>query len=181
MDEILRIKQFVDSAASTKVGQFSKVVVEPVLVVLGGEAASGQGFYTEVASSISVLSFMRQQRGITLNARVFPVTKRPGANPYSQMIIIGRASNSDICLGRTDVSKMHAYITPDLAGPEPVYRLVDGGSRNGTWVGDKKLKPHLPFELKSGHVIALGGVVFLGFYFPDDFHMELLSLAKNPR
>lgn len=69
-------------------------------------------------------------------------------------IVIGRGPASDLRLPDPSVSHRHASIR--LSGGETV--LVDEGSSNGTFLGERKLNPQAPETLKSGDRFRVGRV-----------------------
>jgi hypothetical protein len=76
---------------------------------------------------------------------VLPVKKIQST--FESMITVGRTRNNDIVLLDVEVSKLHAYFR-EVHG---VYELADGGSANGTRVGDLRLEPKGP-----GHIVHPG-------------------------
>jgi hypothetical protein len=86
---------------------------------------------------------------------VYPLAKS-GSNPWSDRILVGRASNNDIVLRNDRISKLHAYFQ---CGARGVWRLYDAKSANGTRVdgvavpaGDDGV------EIRSGQVVTFGAV-----------------------
>ena len=75
-------------------------------------------------------------------------------------IIIGRDSNSDICIDNIAVSRNHARITKSPAE----YCVEDMGSINGTFVNGHWVSEKL---LDTGDEISIGKY-FLKIYFEDD-------------
>lgn len=69
-------------------------------------------------------------------------------------IVIGRGSGSDLRLPDPSVSHRHASIR--LVGGDTV--LVDEGSTNGTFLGEKKLNAQAPESLKTGDRFRVGRV-----------------------
>ena len=70
---------------------------------------------------------------------VLPVRKVQGA--FCSMITVGRTANNDVVISDTEVSKFHAYFRRNEAG---AWEVTDAGSRNGTWLGGKKLEAKRP-------------------------------------
>jgi hypothetical protein len=176
---IQRVKQFLDSSKGKTLEQFLYMHPLPVLVVLGGITKSNDGFVTRSVTSVEVFDFHNKTDDLDPNARVFPLEKRENSNHYSQMIIIGRTPNSDIPLISSEISKMHSYLTWKDTDEGKTYKVVDGNSRNGTWLNEKKLAPHKPCDIKSGQVISLGGSIFLCFFSPKDFFSALSRMNVN--
>lgn len=82
------------------------------------------------------------------------VVKRPGANPFSLMVTIGRAANNDIQISFSEISKFHAYLTRG----EGHWTLTDAGSTNGTFLGGSRLKPRSPTQVEYGVEIGLAAL-----------------------
>ena len=79
-------------------------------------------------------------------ARVFPVRK--ARSTFAGTILVGRAASSDVVLDHASVSKLHARIR---AAADGTYFISDAGSRNGTFVGGRRLdstEVALPFGSK---------------------------------
>lgn len=108
-------------------------------------------------------------RGPGEGAWVAPVTKRPGSNVFTAMVTLGRARNNDIELNASTVSKFHAYVTLEAAGPV----LVDAGSTFGTFVNGQRLSPRRERHLlRSGDEVRAGQVA-MTFLDPPAF-LDLL-------
>jgi pSer/pThr/pTyr-binding forkhead associated (FHA) protein len=67
----------------------------------------------------------------------FAVRKRTGIFP--SMITVGRTRNQDIVIAHASVSKFHAIFRTRQEGIIEHLELADAGSRNGTWVNDRRL------------------------------------------
>jgi hypothetical protein len=67
---------------------------------------------------------------------------------------LGRSKDADVVLSPPDVSALHAAITVE-AGEVSVEDLR---STNGTFVGQKRLKPALRYPLRPGDCVSVGGV-----------------------
>ncbi|HEX5659144.1 MAG TPA: FHA domain-containing protein [Polyangiales bacterium] len=102
---------------------------------------------------------------------VFPLVKRPG-NAFDY-ISVGRTSNVDVTLPLQQISKFHAYFSKTPTGE---YTIADGGSKNGTRVGTRKLEVRTPVPVRSGERIALGPYLFT-FYTPDKFAELVIAKA----
>lgn len=97
---------------------------EPVLVFEPFFAPDETGFAT-----ISGID-----KGVACEELVGVIKKRPGANAFSHMITLGRASNNDLVVRYQNVSKFHAYLSLGYDGA--LAGLVDAGSTNGTFIRD---------------------------------------------
>src|SRR5256885_1314230 len=64
---------------------------------------------------------------------------------FPSMITLGRTLNNDIVINHTSISKFHAYFRVAAGTIE----VADAGSRNGTYVGAKKLVPKQAEDRKS--------------------------------
>lgn len=85
----------------------------------------------------------------------YPLRKNP-KNPWKDRIIIGRATNNDVVLRHTSVSKVHARATCR----DGRWVLVDAKSTNGTTVDGVALAPGGEgAPLSSNTVVKVGGVV----------------------
>jgi hypothetical protein len=86
---------------------------------------------------------------------VYPIAKG-GSNPWSDRILVGRASNNDIVIRNDRISKLHAYFQ---AGARGVWRVYDARSANGTRVDGVPVPPGEDgLEVRSGQVILFGTV-----------------------
>ena len=85
----------------------------------------------------------------------YPLRKNP-KNPWRDRIIIGRATNHDVVLRHTSVSKVHARATCR----DGRWTLVDAKSTNGTSVDGVALAPGgEAAPLRSNSVVKVGGVL----------------------
>lgn len=76
--------------------------------------------------------------------------------PRTGVLQIGREQGSDIHLDDDGVSRNHARL--ELLDR---VRIVDLGSRNGTRVGGRRLRPNEPQEVRQDEAIEVGGAVLL--------------------
>jgi phage tail-like protein len=76
--------------------------------------------------------------------RELPVTR--------SLLRIGRLPENDIELSHPDVSREHAELRVEAGG----VTLVDLGSRLGTLVGDRPLRPQQPVQLEPGVQVHIG-------------------------
>jgi hypothetical protein len=83
----------------------------------------------------------------------------PGTDRF--MVTVGRTRRSDIALDTPAISKFHAYLRRDRRGG---FTVGDGGSHNGTRVGQRELVPNQPEPIEAGAQITFGKVI------QGDFH-----------
>ncbi|MEJ2740390.1 MAG: FHA domain-containing protein [Dehalococcoidia bacterium] len=70
-----------------------------------------------------------------------------------QVTSIGRSADNAIVLDDAQISRHHAEVQFN----EGVARITDLGSSNGTLVNGKNIEPNVPYELKEGDSIGIGG------------------------
>lgn len=71
-------------------------------------------------------------------------------------VSMGRGTGNTLALNDGGVSTKHAEIRPNLNG----FALVDAGSKNGTFVNDRRVKDR---QLSNGDIIALGATrIYIG-------------------
>lgn len=146
---------------------FTELFVHAFLVLIKapeGNKASDD-FHTTQHDNNEISKWIEIASGVRLDdeAEVYPVVRRGDRAKTAGMITVGRTDNCDIWLPYTGVSKFHCYFSQNALIPDQ-YQIVDGGSKNGTRLGDKKLKPHQPVVLQSGDTIRLGQHVDLRFF-----------------
>jgi hypothetical protein len=136
-------------------------------------------YFTTVGDTISLEEIQAISEGRILDpeAQVFPVVKQPGINPYTGMVTVGRADNCDVIIRSAEVSKFHFYLVPNPI-VQGQYSIGDGGSKNGTLVGDVSIMPKKMEAIKSGDSIYLGTTVVLRFFTPGHFQ-EMVK--RSPR
>jgi len=74
----------------------------------------------------------------------------------SDLTVLGRLNESDICLSGQAVSRQHARLRCD----EGKYLIEDLGSSNGTYLNGKRLTANLPTELNDRDSVQIGPYVF---------------------
>jgi pSer/pThr/pTyr-binding forkhead associated (FHA) protein len=75
-------------------------------------------------------------------------------NPYQNFIFVGRASTCDVILRDASVSKTHAVFERDAG--QPLWKLRDNHSHNGTWVNRARLRADARVPVASGDSIVFG-------------------------
>jgi hypothetical protein len=73
----------------------------------------------------------------------------------AQRISLGRATNNDVILRHTSVSKFHASVEPV---DEDTVRIIDTGSTNQTSINDVTVPSRAPVEARSGDRLGFGSV-----------------------
>lgn len=77
--------------------------------------------------------------------------------------LLGRCEPADVLLPFVQISRRHAEICRDGS----IYRIVDLGSRNGTFLDGREVKAE-PLNLRDGAQLVLGGAVELVFLDPAE-------------
>lgn len=72
-----------------------------------------------------------------------------------ETVRLGREDDNDVVLTDKQISKHHAIIRPSPNG----HVVVDGGSRNGIWVGDVALHEEVERLLVPGAIVRMGRAV----------------------
>jgi pSer/pThr/pTyr-binding forkhead associated (FHA) protein len=93
--------------------------------------------------SAEVLENLQRSRDVA-KARIHCLV--PGEE--DRHVIIGRGEGCQVVLPETSVSKQHAVL---YCGRDRCWRVMDMGSRNGTYVNGGRLPPHLRRPLPEGH------------------------------
>jgi transcriptional regulator with GAF, ATPase, and Fis domain len=88
---------------------------------------------------------------------------------------IGRIgqTQSPLALDDKEVSRLHAVVEPDGAGG---YRIVDRGSRNGTFVNGQKIDTA---KVEHGSVVRVGKTLLL--FLDHAVASDVASVAESPR
>ncbi len=85
------------------------------------------------------------------------IALRKVTTTHPTAITFGRGSGNDVIIRDGFVSKVHAFLRKGEHG----WELSDAGSRNGAWIGGKRLDAKgTPGPLQSGDVVTFGRVVF---------------------
>lgn len=96
---------------------------------------------------------------------------------FPDMVTIGRVPNNDIVLAFPTVSKVHAY----LRSEGRAWRLYDHRSRNGTFVGQRRLAPGGSHPLEDGAVVHIGPSLTLTFLLPPSLYGFVRGASREPR
>ena len=85
----------------------------------------------------------------------YPLAKS-GSNPWSDRILVGRASNNDVVLRNDRISKLHAWFQ---VSPRGQWRVFDARSANGTRVDGVSVPPgEEGLEVQVGQTVMFGTV-----------------------
>jgi len=82
-------------------------------------------------------------------------------NAFVRRITLGRTGNNDIEIDAASVSRFHAWF--EKGEKTDVWSIVDAGSKNGTVVGSKTLKPKAAEPLTNGIKIKVGQIAVTFF------------------
>ena len=105
----------------------------------------------------------REELAVTPSSTIHFLEKST-RNPFGSMITIGRATNNDIVLPLSTVSKMHAYF---MNATGPTWKITDQHSANGTFVDGAKVPNGQAAPCPDGARIGFGNEVHCRFFFPD--------------
>jgi tetratricopeptide (TPR) repeat protein len=87
----------------------------------------------------------------------FIMAVRQIATVVPSAVTLGRTSSNDVIIRDSFVSKVHAFFRTH----EGRWELADAGSRNGTWIGNRRLDSKgEPLAVRSGDVLTFGRVAF---------------------
>ena len=75
--------------------------------------------------------------------------------PAHGELVIGRAPECDVRIEHGSISRTHARLLLDEL------HVVDAGSANGTWVGDRRIAPDLPTLLRVNEAFRLGSITLI--------------------
>lgn len=73
-------------------------------------------------------------------------------------IVIGRGSDCNLRLSAPQMSRRHCFLRVGRDGVS----VTDLDSSNGTYVDNKRIKPGERVELKTGSILTLGPINFIG-------------------
>ena len=133
---------------------FIERLPDPVLVVMSeiiAEEKSGEDD-TQVGEQVEGTP----RRTLTKIPDAFETlaVRKKRHNEDKQRITLGRERTCDIVVRTPGVSKLHAHFIPGRK-----LELVDRGSHNGTFVGDRRLVPEEPAAVQPGVQITFGDLV----------------------
>lgn len=96
---------------------------------------------------------------------------------FPDMVTIGRVPNNDIVLAFPTVSKVHAYLRSEGGA----WRLYDHRSRNGTFVGQRRLAPGGSLGLEDGALVHIGPSLTLKFLLPSSLYGFVRGASRESR
>lgn len=135
------------------------------------DATPGAGFHTLHGAKSPVGRILETFK----DAVVAPLVKS-SRNTFAHMITVGRASNNDIVISVSTISKLHGYF---MSLPGGGMRFYDAGSTNGTWVSGQQVPARTAVKLEDGAEIALGPDVKLLYRTPSGLFETLRLMARR--
>jgi pSer/pThr/pTyr-binding forkhead associated (FHA) protein len=88
---------------------------------------------------------------------------------------LGRTSANDLAIGHRSISKQHATLS---RGADASVLVGDNGSKNGTWVENKRVSPDRPVLIWTKQALRIGSIG-LRFLVAGDFY-DLLGGLVTP-
>lgn len=101
--------------------------------------------------------------------------KKQKDNAFQRGVTVGRTSNNDLVVEDPSVSRFHAWFQKD---EDQSWSVVDAGSKNGTWIEGKRLKPKKPWPLGAKARIRFGSVDVTFFSAQELIQMLKVRLAR---
>jgi pSer/pThr/pTyr-binding forkhead associated (FHA) protein len=146
----------------------------PVLVVgmRGGVRAHAADYRTSTHEGTPTIPTVNEAL-LDRSVYLAPLAKSD-RNPYQNFIFVGRASTCDVILRDASVSKTHAVFERDAQ--QPLWRIRDNRSHNGTWVNRARLQPEARIPVASGDSIVFGAYPAY-LLFPDELRRILATMA----
>ena len=142
-------------------------ITEPVLVwsIPRERELDTEGNELSMGTMTAALSSTRRPR--EGEAIFFPLKKRgQTAHPFGSGITVGRSDHHDVVVPDGSISRYHAYLQQDAKSG--LWRVVDAGSKNGTWLGPLKLTEQMPYPIGDGSRLRFGDVEMI-FWSPESF------------
>jgi len=107
---------------------------------------------------------------------VIEIRKRANSAPVN-MICVGRATNNDIVLANSTVSKLHTYFVVSEQGGS--YEIVDANSTNGTVVNNSRLVPYKNQPLANRDYIQFGPSIHMVYLTSQGFYDLLQQVQRS--
>ncbi|MBN1849282.1 MAG: FHA domain-containing protein [Deltaproteobacteria bacterium] len=147
-------------------------------LIFNKEQGNGQtikhGFNTKRIDPDQLENFIKKTLLRTVSSKILKLVKK-GTDSFSGNINIGRASNCDLVINSTEISKFHAFVSKDIKSG--FYYITDADSTNGTYVNDVKLTPNEKKILYDGDIISFGKQVNISFYTPEGCYNLLEQIS----
>ncbi len=105
--------------------------------------------------------------------RVYPLVKKIGG-AFAEMITVGRTPNNDVQVPHQSVSRFHVFFRDDPDG----WIICDPGSKNGTFVDNRKLITRAETNVASDAAVQLGDILGT-FYSPENLFTFLEPLTQS--
>jgi len=118
---------------------------------------------------------VQELRPLARSGVVHPVRKAT-KGPFADTVLVGRARSNDICIPSAGLSKLHARIKLEADGS---FVISDSGSKNGTSVNGRVLRPNEQATLADGDELRFGSAAYR-FYLTKRLHREA-NAAKPHR
>ncbi len=108
-----------------------------------------------------------------LRRAIYPLIRQPYSKNKFGIFDIGRDDDNDIVMSDYSISRHHARITLENGK----LLLTDIGSKNGTFINDKKIPFNMPHEFTIGNVLGFGRFQF-SVVSPTVLHVQLRNIGK---
>lgn len=104
--------------------------------------------------TVDIAGLLEQAAQESRQTEVLQIVKR-GQDLYRNFIWVGRETGCDVVLPFEGISKLHAHF---VRRDDGVYALADGGSKNGTFVDDRRLESKKPHLLADNAGLRFGAI-----------------------
>lgn len=91
------------------------------------------------------------------------------------VLTLGRDEKCDLAINDATVSLMHLVF---MLTQKTSWTVRDTGSKNGSWVGDRKLEAGAPLSLSDGQQVKAGSVQ-LTFHTPQGLFWRVQAISKG--
>ncbi len=125
--------------------------------------AKHPGYLTYSGGSIKEIDEETRKETVAKKGKVFKISwvSIPG-----RRIWVGRSANNNLCLPFDIISKSHGYFK--LEGD--VVKYSDMGSKNGTFINERRVKQGIEVAVNSCEKINFGKDIEAVLYLPADFY-----------